>query len=150
MDPAVTGQPPAAQGWRSPRSHKPPPPHTRFQRVLAAVSTHLVPHLLDLFWVSVQWNKQVRDSRGGSSVSILFSPLKHQEQLQVRIVTTVSDTTAPTCPTHLTSGHALTLTEDEPMTTPQCHCSGWKPVMQGARVVTDGQGPSISPAETQA
>lgn len=45
-------------------------------------STHLVPHLLDLSRVRVQWNKQVRDGRGGSSMSILFSPLKYQEQLK--------------------------------------------------------------------
>lgn len=92
--------------------------HTRFQRLLAAVSTHLVPHLLDLFWVSVQRNKQVRDSRGGSSVSLLFSPLKYQAHREVRVMTTVSDTAASNLSDSSHVWSCTDPTENEPMAAP--------------------------------
>lgn len=67
-----------AQGLRGrrPANRTPLPPPA------GGAGTDLVPHLLHLFWVRVQRDKQVGDGRGGSSMPILFSPLQSEEQVK--------------------------------------------------------------------
>lgn len=128
--------------------------HTSSCHGLTSASTYLVPHLLDLFGVSVQWNKQVRDSGGGGSVSILFSPLQTSRTVEKsELGQRLRDATASNLSHVSHTWSCMNITENEPMTTPpvtaavgsgQGVCKQ-KPVTVEARVVTDRHTPSRRP-----